>query len=734
MMKKLLYFFLLLGIQFNSNAYDFVSGGIFYNISGSNVTVTYETSSYNSYSGDVVIPEFVYHNSTKYTVTQIDARCFQGCSNLNSVILPKTITYISANAFRSSSISSIVIPNSVATFFGYAFYGCTNLKSVTISEGGNNKEAMGAQWFNGCTSLKSVYLPSTLSGVGFSFSPGFIFYNCTSLDSIFINLSTPPTITAESSFTNVPTSTCKLFVPVGAKVAYEAAAYWSNFTNIIETNMSSPTLESTGNISESTGWTGGTKNRFANATVNGGELTIDADALLSTVEVGATGKLKINASKKLSVYSLLLKSTSTDGTATFVNNGTLNISTAEMEQYFASGRTYYLSSPVSNATAGQILKISGAQLGYYDETTNNFNSITDPSTTLTPGKGYLVKFTDNTTLSLSGLFNNGNIEIALTNTTANTSFHGFNLVGNPYPSYLDWEAVSKTNAEVSLWTRSKGTNNSYVFDSYNSTSGIGTNNSGHGALTRYIPPMQGFWVKIPDGQSTGSLSLTNAMRYHRDVSNNRMKVVENQHIVRIKLSRDLYSDEAVILTNTQASNQLDDYDTQKMSNNNPLIPEIAFQVDGKNVCINGIPGNLPYQEIPVNFKTGTAGDFNINIDEMNLPEGVELILKDKATDISHTLQAGSNYTFSSDITDTNTRFSFILKTPGTVTETITPEKIKFNIGSKYLLSDLTGKLIKQGTITSDQDIFEMDNASRPQIYLLNLQSNTGVERLKVWVK
>lgn len=119
-MKNLIYiklFALLLALLAGINvaaAYDFEEGGIYYNLNedGASVAVTFETTNYNSYSGDVVIPNFVNHGGTTYTVTAIGDYAFR----------------------NSSDLASIVISDSVNTVGRAVFWGCTELKNVTIGK------------------------------------------------------------------------------------------------------------------------------------------------------------------------------------------------------------------------------------------------------------------------------------------------------------------------------------------------------------------------------------------------------------------------------------------------------------------------------------------------------------------------------------------------------------------------------------------------------------------------
>ena len=82
-LKKLLPALTMLLCSVVANAHYFEVDGIFYNINGNEVSVTYKGDNYssykNEYSGDVVIPETVTYNGKTYSVTSIGDYAFYDC-------------------------------------------------------------------------------------------------------------------------------------------------------------------------------------------------------------------------------------------------------------------------------------------------------------------------------------------------------------------------------------------------------------------------------------------------------------------------------------------------------------------------------------------------------------------------------------------------------------------------------------------------------------------------------
>ena len=148
------------------SAHDFMVDGIYYNIKsggvninyGNEVSVTYEETGYNSYTGDVIIPAEVTFNATTYYVTEIGVSAFRDCTGLTSITIPYSVIAIGDEAFRGcTGLTTTDIPNSVTTIGGYAFEGCSGLTTIDIP---NSVTTIGSGAFGSCQGLTSIAVES----------------------------------------------------------------------------------------------------------------------------------------------------------------------------------------------------------------------------------------------------------------------------------------------------------------------------------------------------------------------------------------------------------------------------------------------------------------------------------------------------------------------------------------------------------------------------------------------
>lgn len=173
---------LLSSINVNkNNKYFYSVGGVLFNKSKTKLIKYPNNKTNTSYT----IPK---------TVTTISDYAFSKTKSLKNVSFSSKVKIIGNNAFGSSGIKEIKIPNSVTTIGNSAFEGCYNLTKATIGNGltvisnaafsddeklntvviGKNVKTIEAAAFFNCPKLKSVYIPSSVKKIGIqAFSFGY---------------------------------------------------------------------------------------------------------------------------------------------------------------------------------------------------------------------------------------------------------------------------------------------------------------------------------------------------------------------------------------------------------------------------------------------------------------------------------------------------------------------------------------------------------------------------------
>ena len=149
---------------------------------------SYCVSGIGTFTGtDLIIPS-VYDNMP---VTSIGNYAFYGCSQLKSIMLPYGVKSIGMETFYDcTSLISVTIPDSVTSIDGGAFYNCpietatipalavkyiknSELKTVVITSG----FSIGECAFENCTSLISITIPDSVTSIGRYAFCGTAYYN-----------------------------------------------------------------------------------------------------------------------------------------------------------------------------------------------------------------------------------------------------------------------------------------------------------------------------------------------------------------------------------------------------------------------------------------------------------------------------------------------------------------------------------------------------------------------------
>ncbi len=297
--------------------------------------------------------------------------------------------------------------------------------------------------------------------------------------------------------------------------ATAATTDWNTATNWVGDTVPDATLIESVNIPTSSNYP------VLNSQIIVGRLDVDSGASI-TVNAGATLDVR---------YAL-----TNDGTITIENDGSLlyreskaiagsgnfivkRDSPDNSNQFFFN----YWSTPLADGDESIATVFPGSvnHSFFYNASTNpsdwNFYS-----GAMNAGLGYAVRAnqTGVRTATFDGKVNNGDVvePVYYHPDFNNPSDIGFNILGNPYPSAIDWELFAADNTDaiegtVYFWNQSvvtAGDNLASDYIAYNST---GSNPPG---ATKDIGTAQGFVVQAKSG-GTGSVTFKNS---HRLAGNN----------------------------------------------------------------------------------------------------------------------------------------------------------------------------------------------------------------------
>ncbi len=373
---------------------------------------------------------------------------------------------------------------------------------------------------------------------------------------------------------------------------------------------------------------------YGNLVINGnGTKSVTGDATTPTVcnnlTVNNTGNiLSIPENKALTVQSTLSNNAGVDGISvesSLSGDGSLISYTSNVDatvnRYLTGTCWHYISSPIDGAPLSLFntnnfmwwdASMDWAGTGDY----NPWQGYT--GTNLLNAHGYAYYYYE-TTIPFQGKINVDDYTVTLyMYNSGDLDFQGWNMIGNPYTSVLDWDAAVSGGAvpagaedAIYYFDDDDGSGSQANYRYYVPSSG-GTYGIGTGDANGKIPVGQGFFIKT----NTDNVNLILNKSYRTHAVQEFYKSPLNDFLkVQISGSK---SDETIARIIENSTFGFDpNFDARKLFPANENFPQIyIIGTDLKKTAINSLPEIKPNTIIQLGI-FAQEGDYSINLKDYN---------------------------------------------------------------------------------------------------------------------
>lgn len=468
---------------------------------------------------------------------------------------------------------------------------------------------------------------------------------------------------------------------------------------------------------------------------------IDSEAVCRNLTLQNGSELSVESESNLSVKGSLINdgtiylqcSNDNKPTGSLIDNGQISGSGIyQIERFLTKNYYHYVSSPIEsggNANSDLFTIRSDSEFNpnfySYDE---SYDLNQDPESApggsfssdnliqawqeahsgegneaieMTVCKGYATFDTEDKKIVYTGTINTGTFDILDLSYTNNDSvngdseafYDGWHLIGNPYPSFLDWNMIKNC-----LDDSDEGI---YVWDGTQYANYVNGISGGSGNLSNLIAPMQGFFVRSND--MNAGFKLNNSFRKYGNSHFLKSDQTQKKHkLIKLKLSANNYENYTVVYFDELASKNYDGkLDALCLYSSLNDVPNLYTLTD-KNLplSINALPDNIQNEcEIPLGIKLNTQGFYTLYFDECHNLDKTHIYLADNYENETINLKTDSEYDFFFPGGQINNRFKIHFKRNN-------PPIINSSIENIQTLEDDEFHYKLPNTIFSDLDLYD----------------------------
>jgi len=506
-----------------------------------------------------------------------------------------------------------------------------------------------------------------------------------------------------------------------------------------------------------------------------GSFIVNSNIEANEFIVLSTGSIDVEADSSILVYGNLvsndnvnLDSNSTEYSSLIVEGNVSGGITYNRHININSGGNDLVSAPVSGETFGDFAtnpnnsnllsnpsNLTQKRFGPFDKTVGLYvsydtNIPAEAAVTLDPGVGYRSATSDNGNLEFTGIVNTGDINIPIE--IAGPGYVQWNLVGNPYPSYILLSSfLAANNSQFDPIT-----SGIYGYDG-DASNGWEIWNQAYSDANpnAKITPGQGFLVT--SAAASGTISFTPGMRINGDSDDFIAGRSSAPGISHVKLQQSSFNKNYstdFYFTNNASLGFDPNYDSEIFGGSAPAFSIYSHLVN-ENVGNDLAIQSLGYDDqndvtVPLGINVNQGEEVTISISSSTLPMTTYVYLEDNVEN-TLTLLTEGNYTFTPSSTINNTG-RFYLKFTSSVLSadkkflnnlqiytTANPKILHIN-GTLYdntnlKIFDLQGRQVKstQLELSTNKNQIDISNLSTG-VYVVSLSNNSFIKTKKIIIK
>ncbi len=260
---------------------------------------------------------------------------------------------------------------------------------------------------------------------------------------------------------------------------------------------------------------------------------------------------------------------------------------------------------------------------------------------------------ESTTAVYAGPINQGTIAVSLTytNNSGESSYNGYNLVGNPYPATIDWSLVTKSNMMDYISIVKPGGGFAGV------SGGIAFNGG-----VKYIQPGQGFYVR--SNGTSPSITFTESCKSVTSTPLRLLSVPNERtgraahiasapqskyNLIRLELADSLNRDETIIVFDKDSKPESEEKDVIYLGGSTVSLSSLA--ADNRAMTINYVPDADQIKEVKLSINAVATKSVKLHLTDFSGAPFSDILLRDSLLNQEVNLKEAGTYEFSVDKAD-----------------------------------------------------------------------------------